>query len=280
QPGLLRPPGPAGVRLRGGAGSRPQRHPAGLQRRRPAPPGCAGRADHSRRRPGYRATQAGRLSGRQRGPSGDRQRLRAPSLSFLPRASPPSSPAPRHAPLATGFQVAGYDPSRPLVIDPVLSYSTYLGGSGNDFGFGMAVDPSTGDALVTGGTSSTDFPTAHAFQPSSGGGQFDAFVARLSADGSALVYSTYLGGSGYDVGNGIAVDPSTGDALVTGATPSTNFPTANAFQPSSGGGQLDAFVARLSADGSALVYSTYLGGSGVDDGWGIAVDPSTGDALV
>src|SRR5262249_12686738 len=168
-----------------------------------------------------------------------------------------------------GFRVAGYDASRPLVIDPVLSFSTYLGGSGDDRALGIAVDPTTGDALVTGTTDSTNFPTANALQPNYGGGD-DAFVARLSADGSALVYSTYLGGSSFDEGDGIAVDPNTGDALVTGATVSTNFPTANPLQPNNAGGS-DAFVARLRADGSALVYSTYLGGSGNDFGPGITV---------
>jgi hypothetical protein len=111
-----------------------------------------------------------------------------------------------------------------------------------------------------------------------GGG--DAFVARLSADGSAFVYSTYLGGTYFDYGYGIAVDPTTGDALVTGGTGSTDFPTANPLQPNKGGGFVDAFVARLRADGRALVYSTYLGGSREDGGNGIAVDPSTGEALV
>jgi hypothetical protein len=126
-----------------------------------------------------------------------------------------------------------------------LVYSTYLGGSGSDGGNGIAVDPSTGDALVTGSTYSTNFPTANPLQPNNGGG-LDAFVARLSADGSALVYSTYLGGRGVDFGSGIAVDPTTGDVLVTGLTESTNFPTANALQPNYGGGNYDAFVARIS----------------------------------
>ena len=89
----------------------------------------------------------------------------------------------------------------------------------------------------------------------------DAFVTKLNAAGSALVYSTYLGGSGDDDGNGIAVD-SSGNAYVTGYTDSTNFPTANAFQAAFGGGSGDAFVTKLNAAGSALVYSTYLGGSG------------------
>jgi hypothetical protein len=159
-----------------------------------------------------------------------------------------------------------------------LVYSTYLGGTGDDESYGVAVVPTTGDALVTGFTTSPNFPTANAWQPKSGGGE-DAFVARLSAEGSQLVYSTYLGGSGDDVGYGIAVDPATADALVAGETYSPNFPTANAYQPTYGGGG-DAFVARFSADGGVLVYSSYLGGTGEDKAYGIAVDPATGDALV
>jgi hypothetical protein len=177
-----------------------------------------------------------------------------------------------------GFELAPYDASRPLVIDPVLSYSTYLGGSNDDGGNGIVVDPNTGDALVTGTATSTNFPTANALQPIYGG-NFDAFVSRLSADGSTLVYSTYLGGSGSDLGNGIAVDPITGDGFVTGYTNSTDFPTVNPLQANYGGGG-DGFVARLSADGSRLTYSTYLGGNGNDGGDGIAVDPNTGDAVV
>src|SRR5262249_5717174 len=111
------------------------------------------------------------------------------------------------------FAVGAYDISRPLVIDPALSYSTYLGGSGVHYGNGIAVDPTTGDALVTGVTNSPTFPTANPLQPNFGGGGGDAFVARLRADGSALVFSTYLGGSSLDKGFGIAVDPATGDAL-------------------------------------------------------------------
>jgi hypothetical protein len=130
---------------------------------------------------------------------------------------------------------------------------------------------------VAGFTNSTDFPTANAFQPTLGGGG-DAFVTMLNSDGSALVYSTYLGGSGADKGSGIAVD-STGNAYVTGETDSTNFPTAMPLQPAFGGGGWDAFVTKLGANGSGLVYSTYLGGSGSDRGTGIAVDAS-GNAYV
>ncbi len=159
-----------------------------------------------------------------------------------------------------------------------LVYSTYLGGGGVDYGYAIAVD-SFGNAYVTGRTYSADFPTANPLQASYGG-ELDAFVAKLNAAGSALVYSTYLGGSRYDEGNSIAVD-SSGNAYVTGVTFSINFPTASAFQATCGGcsSYADAFVAKLNAIGSALVYSTYLGGSGVNYGYGIAVD-SFGNAYV
>jgi hypothetical protein len=175
-----------------------------------------------------------------------------------------------------GFEVAKYDASRPLYIDPLI-YSTYLGGRGNDQGLGIAVD-SSGNAYVTGYTSSSNFPTMGPLQPTYGGGPDDAFVSELNPSGTALVYSTYLGGSGTDVGKGIAVD-SSGSAYVTGWTTSTNFPTMNPLQPTYGGDPYDAFVAQLNPTGSALVYSTYLGGSGNDQGLGIAVD-SSGNAYV
>ena len=170
------------------------------------------------------------------------------------------------------FNVPDYDKTRPLIIDPVLVYSTYLGGSGNDWGYGIAVD-SSGNAYVTGLTFSTDFPTQNAFQRRFGGAT-DVFVTKLNSSGS-LVYSTYLGGSRPDWGYGIAVD-SSGNAYVTGLTDSTDFPTTqNAFQRTFIG---DAFVTKLNPSGS-LVYSTYLGGSGMDWGRGIAVD-SSGNAYV
>jgi hypothetical protein len=178
------------------------------------------------------------------------------------------------------FEVAAYDTSRPLVIDPMLVYSTYLGGSGGDFGDGIAVDD-RGNAYVTGDTTSTDFPTVNAVQPTLGGGSdafLDAFVAKLTPQGSQLLYSTYLGGSGFDRGDGIAVDDR-GNAYVAGNTTSTDFPTVNAVQPTFGGGNLDAFVAKLTPHGSQLLYSTYLGGSGDEFGNGIAVD-DRGNAYV
>src|SRR5260370_9546144 len=112
-------------------------------------------------------------------------------------------------------------------------YSTYLGGNHYDSAAGIAVD-SSGNAYVTGSTSSTNFPTVNALQPKFGGGLLDVFAAKINASGSALLYSTYLGGSGADQGYGIAAD-SVGNAYVTRDTTSTNFPTVNPLQPSSGG---------------------------------------------
>ena len=175
------------------------------------------------------------------------------------------------------FELAKYDAAKPLVIDPVLVYSTYLGGSGSDGGSAIAVDGS-GNAYVTGDTNSTNFPTANPLQARNGGASFNAFVTKINAAGSVRVYSTYLGGKGTDYGYGIAVDGS-GNAYVTGQTTSTNFPTSNALQPSFGGGFSDAFVTKINAAGSALVYSTYLGGGATDVGIGIAVDGS-GNAYV
>lgn len=163
-----------------------------------------------------------------------------------------------------------------------LVYSTLLGGSGSDSVNAIAVDAAR-NVYVTGGTNSPDFPTTPgAFQPTSGGGNSsngDAFVTKLDPTGSALVYSTYLGGSSPDVGAGIAVDAA-GNAYLTGVTISTDFPvTADAFQAISDGTSYDAYVTVLNPTGSALVYSTYLGGSGVDLGSGIAVDAG-GNAYV
>jgi Bacterial Ig-like domain (group 3)/Beta-propeller repeat len=163
-------------------------------------------------------------------------------------------------------------------LDPTgsaLVYSTYLGGTSTDWGYGIAVD-SAGDTYVTGITYSSHFPTKNPLQPINHG-KYDAFVSKLNPTGSALVYSTYLGGRLSDFGYSIAVD-SAGSAYVTGNTESTNFPTKNALQPAFGG-SIDAFVAKISPAGSALVYSTYLGGSTTDSGSGIAVD-SSGDAYV
>ncbi|MFC1981423.1 SBBP repeat-containing protein [Chloroflexota bacterium] len=168
-----------------------------------------------------------------------------------------------------GFQVGTYDTSRPLVIDPVVIFSTYLGGSGGDYGFGIAVDDQ-GCSHVTGYTGSTNFPTQDAYQGTNNGDN-DAFVTKLSDSGNSLVYSTYLGGSNNDYGADIVVDGQ-GSAYIIGLTDSTNFPTLNPYQGVYGGGFGDVFVTKLSASGSSLVYSTYLGGTGMDNGYSIAVD--------
>ena len=138
------------------------------------------------------------------------------------------------SPHQIGFRVGAYDRTRPLIIDPVLSYSTYLGGNGIDEGNGIAVD-ATGAVYVTGTTSSTDFPTVNAVQPTlNESGSEDLYVAKLTPDGTALVYATYLGGSDYEVVADIAVDAA-GAAYVSALTYSSDFPTVNAFQPANNG---------------------------------------------
>jgi hypothetical protein len=158
-----------------------------------------------------------------------------------------------------------------------LVYSTYLGGSTNETiteigGASIAVD-NTGSAYVTGGSDSLDFPTYQAQQATLAGAGPDAVVAKLNPAGSALVYSTYLGGSDYDDAAGIAVDQ-VGNAYVTGVTASTDFTTTTSAFQSAISGSFDAFAAKFNPAGSALVYSTYLGGSGDETGLGIALDPA------
>ncbi len=167
-----------------------------------------------------------------------------------------------------------------------LVYSTYLGGSDEDYVFSLAIDGS-GNAYATGFTPSTNFPVLNAFQPAIGGG-FDAYVTKLNTAGSALVYSSYLGGTGNEgltsaggtelqIAGGIAVDGS-GNAYLTGFTDSTDFPVVAAWQPARAGG-FDAFVVKVNAAGSAKVYASYLGGALEERGLGIAVD-GAGDAYV
>lgn len=169
------------------------------------------------------------------------------------------------------FQIAAYNPSVPLIIDPILDYATYLGGTGHDSARAVAVDAS-GNAYIAGVTASTDFPTAYPLDGSLNDN--DAFVVKLSDDGSRLVYATYFGGSSGDYASGIAVDAS-GSVYLTGDTWSaSDFPLVNPLQPNHKYGGTDAFVAKLDPEGSAIVYSTFLGGDGTDAARGIAVDAS------
>jgi hypothetical protein len=165
-------------------------------------------------------------------------------------------------------------------LDPTgaaLLYSTYLGGSSLDQGFGIALD-AAGNAHVAGQTRSAAFPTTPGAFDTSSNGALDAFVTKLDPTGAALLYSTYLGGSGVDVGRGIALDGA-GSAHVTGQTDSADFPTTPGAFDTSFNGANDAFVTKLDQTGSTLLYSTYLGGSDFDEGFGIALD-GPGDAHV
>ncbi len=174
-----------------------------------------------------------------------------------------------------GFRIGRYDRRQPLIIDPVLFYSTYLGGSAADAANAIAVD-NVGNTYVTGYAGSANFPTANPLQASLRGTQ-DVFVTKINASGTARLYSTYLGSGGVDVGTGIAVN-SSGEVYVTGSAGFSDFPTKNPIQ-GTWGGSGDVFLTKLDATGSALVYSTYLGGNGVDQGNGIALDPA-GNAYV
>jgi hypothetical protein len=168
------------------------------------------------------------------------------------------------------FELGEWDSHEALVIDPVLTYSTYLGGSGTDFATDIAVD-SEGNAYIAGSTESPNFPVMGQIQGATGIPK--AFITKLSADGRSLVYSTYLGGPSIfdsDIAFGIAVDR-LGRAYVTGRTESASFPTVNAFDGTLGGDQ-DAFLAQLNQAGNALLFSTYLGGSEDDLGSDVVVD--------
>ena len=196
------------------------------------------------------------------------------------------------------FDVSQYDHRQPLVIDPVLGFSTYFGGTAGDTAWAVAVQTSgTNNTIYLAGqtfsqqfyTNGPPFSTVGAFQPNYAGGNFtgDAFVAKLELEGltTNLEYLTYLGGSVDDGAQSLAVDAD-GDAFVTGFTDSPDFPTVNPLYPHISGTNagfgsypVDAFVAELSPDGSSLIYSTYLGGSGMDSGQGIVVD-SAGAAYV
>jgi hypothetical protein len=192
------------------------------------------------------------------------------------------------APREVGFAVGRYDRGRPLVIDPVLEYSTYLGS-----GLWISLPPNpgpsnaidaAGNTYIAGMTAATSFPGVGngSIQPAFGGGTYDAFVTKINAAGTAIVYSTFLGGSGSDGAFHIAVDPQ-GNAYLVGSTTSPSFPgvSGSSIQPvnagGSGGG--DAFVTKINATGTGIAYSTFLGGGGTDVAFGIAVD-ATGNAYI
>ena len=194
----------------------------------------------------------------------------------------------QHGPHLVGFRVAPYDTRQPLIIDPVMVYSTYLGGSGKDFANAIAVD-ATGNAYITGFTLSkqTDanpFPLKSPYQGTflaTAANAQETFITKLDPTGGSLIYSTYLGGTGSssaDQGTGIAVNAN-GEALIVGTTGAPDFPTMNpilANIPNSSGA---VFLTQLNATGSALLYSTYLGGNGHDNGFAIALD-SAGIAYI
>jgi len=176
-----------------------------------------------------------------------------------------------------GIVVGAYDSTKPLVIDPVLAYSTYLGSSGYNEAHGIAVD-GAGDAYVAGQTTSLSYPTTSGtIKGTDPGASSNAFVTKLNATGTTPLYSTYLGGSAAGA-YAIAVDPA-GNAYLTGCAGSSDFPIVNAYQSQDPSTYCSAFVSRLNAAGNALTYSTYLGGGTENYGQGIAVD-AQGDAYV
>jgi hypothetical protein len=174
------------------------------------------------------------------------------------------------------FRIGAYDETKPLIIDPVLVYSTFFGGTGTEIGYGVSVDPQ-GSVYITGATTSTDLPSLAAAQAQYKGGPTDAYVFKLDKTGSQLVYATYIGGSATDEGHSLAVDAG-GNAYITGFTQSTDFPVAGATQGTRGGLQ-DAYILKLNSAGTAIAFSTFLGGSGDDRGLAISLD-AAGSAYV
>ena len=173
------------------------------------------------------------------------------------------------------ISVGAFDKSRNVVIDPLIDYSTFIGGSDYDRGYGIAIDTS-GNAYITGwtGDGTTDYPTTSGAFDTTHNGNYDVFVTKLNSDGSSLVYSTYIGGSSGDGGSGIAIDTS-GNAYITGSTGvETDYPTTSGAFDTTHNGGVDVFVTKLDSVGSSLVYSTFIGGSNDDRGYGIAIDTS------
>ena len=151
------------------------------------------------------------------------------------------------------------------MIDPVLVYSTYLGGNSGDMGYSITVDAS-GAAYITGCTWSDDFPMVYPYQGTFQGIWWSTFVTKLGNSGNSLAYSTYIGGTSFDFSVDITVDAS-GAAYITGSTGSADFPMLNPYQGTNQGGYSDIFITKLSSSGNSLVYSTYLGGGGREEGY-------------
>ena len=178
------------------------------------------------------------------------------------------------------FEVAKADPSLPIVIDPILQ-STYLGGSGEDYAFALAIHPKTGDVYVAGWTKSIDFPNTAGGAGASKSGEYDAFAARLNSSLTQILQSTYLGGGGEDFAYALVIHPKTGDVYVAGWTDSLDFPeTFGGAQPTYGRGYSDAFVTRLNKELTQILQSTYLGGSDSDHAYALAIHPKTGEVYV
>ncbi len=185
---------------------------------------------------------------------------------------------------SVSFNLGEYDKSKELVIDPILAYGSYLGGTAFDEARAITVD-AEGNAYVVGTSASLNFPTTAGTIkpnaiPATSGNQYwyDAFVTKVNPGGTALVFSTYFGGrNGNETGSGVAVDAN-GNVLFSGTTMASDLPTINAYQTAFGGTD-DAFAAKLNLNGSAIIYSTYLGGNNTDLGGKIAINPTTGDAV-
>jgi hypothetical protein len=178
-----------------------------------------------------------------------------------------------------GFEVGAYDAAKPLVIDPVVAFSTYLGGNAVESVGAVEVD-AAGNVYVTGWTASTDFPVTGPAQGANGGGEFDIFITKLGPQGDML-FSTYLGGVGRDIGKDVRVDAA-GNVYLLGEARSSDFPTtANAYQRDFNGslGSDDCVIVRLGPNGDTLEYSTFLGGIGSEDANGIELD-SAGNVYV
>lgn len=172
-----------------------------------------------------------------------------------------------------GFKLGNYDKQQDLIIDPVLAYATYFGGSGAAEPGNAITTDAKGAIYVTGSTNSIDFPTQNPIQSTNLSGQRTAYVAKFTHDGKKLVYATYLGGTG-GMDQGFAIKLGTQEnAYVTGTTNSKNFPIKNAFQATNKSSNLSAFITKLSSDGRNILYSTYLGGTGFyNESLGIDVD--------